>query len=674
LTGPAFAAAVTLALTAGFALTGSADAASAAPAVAPAAAVDETFEPDDCPVDVPAEHAERVTCWELVVPESRAPESDPAKTIRLPVAVIASRNPNPAEDPLVFPTSGGPGAGSFSSLWYFLDYADWAAQDRDIILIEQRGDALAEPTLDCPEMDLEHFIEDGARLSGAEADARYFEQMQACRDRLADEGIDLGAYTSAASAADLADLRTALGYDRWNLYGISYGARLAMTTMRDRPEGLRSVILDGPFPPNVNFIESLPTGYMTALDHLLAECAADADCDTAYPDLEESYARLLDDAAETPIPVMVKNPSDGTPLRLDAADGDLTRGLYDGLYNADLVRVLPFLVDQLSEGNTSAILPLAQRNADFAGYGAEGLKFSIDCAEEVPFNDDARLAEALAADPLLEHFDSYGRFREDCEVWAVPTLSAVENQAVASEIPTLIMNGGYDPVTPLAFGQAAAEQLSTRYLYEFPSMGHGSVWENWVDPCPASIAQQFLVDPAVEPDSSCIAAMAPTDFLTTEDIYPTTAIYRFNRDVVEERDPVQLAIAALTVVMLVGTLAYAAVYGIAWLIRRRGGAPPGAVLAAGTAAALNVGYAGALAFIMLNTDPLILGFGIPPGARPLAIAPLVAIPVTIVLTIVVVRAWMGSDGKLLHRVVLSLAAVASIVFAVWLIARGLLIL
>jgi hypothetical protein len=98
------------------------------------------------------------------------------------------------------------------------------------------------------------------------------------------------------------------------------------------------------------------------------------------------------------------------------------------------------------------------------------------------------------------------------------------------------------------------------------------------------------------------------------------------------------------------------------------------VLAAGTAAALNVGYAAALAYIVRNTDPLILGFGIPPEARPLAIAPLVAIPVTIVLTIVVVRAWIGSEGTVFHRVMLSLAACASIVFAVWLIARGLLII
>jgi pimeloyl-ACP methyl ester carboxylesterase len=653
---------------------GSAGAAAAAVDVRSATTVDEVFERDECPVEVPSEHADRVTCHVLIVPERRTPDADPEKTLRLPVAVIESRSGDSVGDPLVFPTSGGPGAGSFSSLWYFLDHADWAGQDRDIILMEQRGDALAEPTLDCPELDVEHFIEDGVMLSGAAADARYFEQVQACRDRLAEEGIDLSAYTSAESATDLVALRAALGYDTWNLYGVSYGARLAMTMMRDHPEGLRSVILDGPFPPNVNFFESLPTGYMTALDHLLAECAAAADCDDAYPQLEASYARLLDDAEENPIPVMVENPADGSPLRLDVADGELTRGLYDALYNADLVRVLPFLIDQLSQGSTSPMLPLAQRNVDFQGYVTEGLDFSVDCAEEAPFNDDARLAEALAADPLLEHFHSHEGFREECAIWAVPALTDFENQAVASEIPTLIMNGGYDPVTPLVYGEAAAAGLTTRFLYAFPSMGHGSVWENWVDPCPASIAEQFLVAPAVEPDSSCIAAMPSTDFLTTDDIYPTTAIYRFNRDVVQDRDPVQIAVATLTAVVLLGTLVYALAYGVAWLIRRRGGAPPGAVLAAGTAAALNVAYAGALAYMVLNTDPLILGFGVPPGMRPLAIAPLVAVPVTIVLTIVVVRAWIGSDGTLFHRIMLTLAAGASIVFAVWLIARGLLII
>lgn len=652
-------------------LAGSTGAAAAAPS--PAAVVDDPLKRAECPVEVPSEHADRVTCHVLVVPERRTDEADPEKTLRLPVAVIESRAAEAAADPLVFPTSGGPGGGTLDSLWYFLDYADWVG-DRDIILIEQRGDALAGPTLNCPELDTAHLIVDGVLLTGSEAAARRAEQVRACHERLTAEGIDLGAYTSAESVTDLADLRAALEYDMWNLYGVSYGSRLAMTVMRDRPEGLRSVILDGAYPPNVNWFESLPTGFMSALDALLGACAAAADCEEVYPELEQSLESLLDSAAQTPIPVVVDSPADGSPVRLDIGDTELTGGLFDALYDPNVVRVLPFLIDQLARGNTDSVLPLAQRSVDFRDRFTEGLELSVDCAEEAPFNDDARIAEAMAADPILEHFAVRETFREDCATWAVPPLSEIENQAVASSIPTLIMTGGYDPVTPLAFAEAAAEQLSAHHLFEFPTMSHGSVWQNWVDGCPASIAEQFLRDPSVPPVSSCIAAMPPTDFLTTEDIHPTTAFYRLNSDVLEGREPIQIGIAVLTIAVLAGTLVYGLVYGIAWLIRRRGAAPAATVLVAATASALYLAFAAALAQVMLNTDPLILAFGIPPAALALSLIPIVAVAVTILLTIVVVRAWIGGDGALLHRVLLSVSTAASILFAAWLIARGLLIL
>jgi pimeloyl-ACP methyl ester carboxylesterase len=638
-------------------------AASEASATTPAAAAEteDRLESADCPVEVPPEHADRVSCSILTVPERRTPDADPEKTLQLPVAVISSAGREPTDDPLVFPTSGGPGGSSLGVLWYFLDHADWAG-DRDIIVVEQRGDALANPTLDCPELDTEHFIvEGGALLGGSAAAERWGQQLSACHSRLIEQGVDLAAYTSAESVADLVDLRAALEYDEWNLYGVSYGSRLALTVMRDHPEGLRSVILDGPFPPNINWFETLPTGFMTALDALVAQCADDAACDEHYPQLRQSLGRLLDSAADAPIPVTVKNPADGSPLRVDVSDVDLTGGLFDALYDPDVLRALPYLIDQLERGNTSSMIPLAQRSIDGRGILAEGLDMSVTCAEEAPFNDDAFVAEALTADPILEHFEVRSGFRQDCATWAVPPLAAVENQAVASDVPTFIANGGYDPVTPLAYGEAAATQLSHAYLYEFPAMGHGSVWANWIDPCPASMAEQFLADPATEPDSSCIAAMPATVFLTTDDIHPTTAIYRFADDVVQDPDPWQVGIAVATVLVLIATLVYALGYGLSWLVRRGGDAPPVAVLAAG------------FGFVLTRTDPLILAFGVPPAARVLVIAALIAIALTVLLAVLLVRAWRLEEGSRFHRVALTVSAAGSVAFAIWVIARGLLI-
>ena len=540
-------------------LPASAAVATNAPRVAAIASVADDIEETDCPVDVPAAHAERVTCGVLIVPERRTEGSDPARTLELPLAVISSRTSDPASDPLVFPTTGGPGGGTLSALWYFLDYADWAG-DRDIILIEQRGDLLAEPSLDCPELDTEHFIVDGVLVSGEEAAALRLERLQMCRDRLVEEGVDPAAYTSTESAADLADLRTVLGYDEWNLYGVSYGARLALTTMRDYPDGLRSVILDGVYPPHVNRHEGAPAGFLDAVNKLLADCAAHADCSEVYPDIEEDLAAVLDRAAEEPLSVTVKHPEDGTPVRLDLRDTELTQGLFDAFYDPEVIRALPFLIDRLAGGDAGAAVPLAQRSLDTADLRAEGLEQSIECAEEVPFNSDELVAAATAADPLLEHLSLFDGVREGCALWAVPPLSALENEAVVSGIPTLLTSGGYDPITPAAWAESAAVTLSSHYLYTFPAMGHGSVWANWIDDCPASIAQQFLRDPAVEPDASCISD-APPDVLTSKDIHATSAIYRFDADVVRDRDPLTIAIAGVSLLIFLATLIYAAAYG-----------------------------------------------------------------------------------------------------------------
>ena len=319
------------------------------PASVPLEVAEELAE-TDCAVEVPERYAARVTCHVLEVPRSRVPGADPAMTLRLPVAVIASTSRDPETDPLVFPTAGGPGAGSLGALGYFFEHADWALQDRDVIVMEQRGGTLADPTLDCPELDTAEFIVDGELLSGERGDARRLAQLQQCRDRLVAEGIDLAAYTSRESAADLAALRLALGYDEWNLYGLGYGSRLALTVMRDQAEGLRAVILDGVLPPEINRYEQLPAAYLASVQTLFADCAADADCAAVYPDLPARLSDLLDQTRQSPLEITVKHPVDGTPVRMALTDADLSSGLFDAFSDADLVRVLPYLIDRLADG------------------------------------------------------------------------------------------------------------------------------------------------------------------------------------------------------------------------------------------------------------------------------------------------------------------------------------
>lgn len=633
------------------------------------AAIEDAFQPADCPVQVPEQERRRVTCGVLTVPERRSSDADPAKTLSLPVAVITSRSPL-APDPLVIPTTGE----GFSSLGRFLEHADWVDAERDIILVEQRGDARAELSLDCPELETRHFVVDGALLTGAEARARRTAQIEACRVRLTDAGVDLAAYTSAESAADLADLRTALEYDEWNLYGGSYDSRLALTAMRDRPEGLRAVILDGVYPPNINRYEATPAGFTGAIATLVADCAADAGCDQQYPSLEKDLSSLLAQTAETPLSVMVKDPADRSPIRWDVTDTDLVGILFHALSDADVVRVLPFVIDRLGHGDAEALVPLAQRALDDADRSIEGRDLSIDCAEEAPFNDDARIATALAADPILAHYALSSGFRDDCTAWAVPALGENENAAVTSAIPTLLMTGAYDPATPPAFSDAAAASLAVNYLFTIPGQARSPLWTDSEDDCAATIARQFLTDPVTAPDATCIEAMPPIAFLTGADIDSAAGVSRIDVDLVQDRDPLQIAVAALTMLIFAATLVYAALYGLAWLGRRRGEAPGGLVLVAATSSGLNLAYAGVLGFLLLSADPLILAFGLPSGAWPIVILPFAALGAAILLIVSLVRAWMQEEGTVFHRVVLTVSAAASAGFAAWLLVRGLLAL
>src|SRR6185503_15624183 len=98
------------------------------------------------------------------------------------------------------------------------------------------------------------------------------------------KGVDPASATSAENAADVNDLRLALGYDQWNLYGVSYGTRLALTVVRDYPQSVRSVILDSVYPLQVNLYTDLPENFDRALKVLFETCAADADCSSTYPD------------------------------------------------------------------------------------------------------------------------------------------------------------------------------------------------------------------------------------------------------------------------------------------------------------------------------------------------------------------------------------------------------
>jgi pimeloyl-ACP methyl ester carboxylesterase len=228
-------------------------------------------------------------CGYLVAPENR---SQPiGRTIRLAVAIVPPVSPTPAPDPIVY-LAGGPGGSAIAAAPGLIDAG--FNRDRELILVDQRGVVgFSKPALACPESARFVARRVGLVYDAASTGRRQVAATRACHRRLAEAGIDLAAYNTTENAADFADLRTALEIPEWNVFGVSYGTDLALTVMREHPEGIRSVTLDSVVPPQTvspgGFWDNAREGF----DNVFAACAAQRRCHERHPQVRKTFTRLV---------------------------------------------------------------------------------------------------------------------------------------------------------------------------------------------------------------------------------------------------------------------------------------------------------------------------------------------------------------------------------------------
>ena len=220
-----------------------------------------------------------VQCGYLTVLENRAKPD--GRRIRIFVMRAPAVSATPKRDPVVYLSGGPGGAGSFEVAFMVKHGLN---ADREVIFVDQRGTHRADPRLGCPGW--EQFGYDAVSLpfaaeSTTAADAA---AIKACRDQWAAAGVDLAAYNSTENAADIAELRVALGIDSWNVYGVSYGSKLALIVLRDHPQGIRSVVLDSVSPPTNNIVETWWSAPASSFKAIFAACAAQAACAKRLPE------------------------------------------------------------------------------------------------------------------------------------------------------------------------------------------------------------------------------------------------------------------------------------------------------------------------------------------------------------------------------------------------------
>lgn len=463
------------------------------------------YEPAACPWKLPEGQTEgqTVSCGFAVVPELHRNPTGP--TIRLPVAVFKSASPTPAPDPVIY-LQGGPGGAVDDFISGFLDtkIGTYTA-DRDLIVFDQRGIGFAQPTLDCPEVKAQEFADAAVNSGTTEKIDHEITSVLGCRDRLVGQRINLGAYTSAESAADVNDIRAVLGYEKLNLLGVSYGTRIALTIMRDFPNAVRSAVLDSSVPLQANLIEDNFANFDRALNLLFAGCVADQACTTKYPAFPEDFSAVIAQLNTQPVTTTYTDAKTEkkTPVVIDGVT--LMSLISEMLYDANATRYIPQLVAQVKAGQM-ALLSLVL-NA-FGPTGADvnvGAYFSTLCSEEVPFNDRERATAAarsvrpelqpLAANDVRENF-------EVCAQWPTQPLNPVETQAVTSDLPTLVLSSDNDPATPPSYGQQVAQTLPKGFLVTFPGIGHSILGNG--GSCGTALIFAFINDPTKQPATDCV--------------------------------------------------------------------------------------------------------------------------------------------------------------------------
>ena len=610
-------------------------------------------------------------CGYVVVPLRHA-EPDGA-TIHLPVAV--RRAAAGAPDPLLL-AQGGPGGDAFKVFSILVQPTGDLSTSRDIVIFNQRGTPYAEPELTCPETDAA--LADILAADSEEGERLYNEAMAACYDRLLAEGIDLSAFNSLENAADVPLIARALGYDEYNFYGVSYGTLLGLHLMRNHPEGLRSVILDSVVPPDVNFLSEIAASEDRVFGEVFAACAADPACAAAYPNLEARFYALVAQYDQLPVDMTLTDPETGQSYDTYLDGRGLRSVLYQLLYVPRMAAVLPSVIANIEAGDLrylEAMWPLLV----FDQLVAEGMYNSVICAEDADIDVAAVPLDGVRPEIAATAVDSLQSIIDGCARWQVEPLPPSVDDPVVSDIPTLLLSGRFDPVTPPAFAAVAAVGLSNATNLVDPTAAHGVAFQN---DCINGIILDFLADPSAPPDSSCLAAAEPLDFVP-----PDAVTLPLLADVNQLRPRVLVAFGVAAVLLLV-VLSPFLLWPIVYLVRVFGDKPEaraaadrrvrwlgrGLLLAFG-ALALVFGV-GLLGFVVAAVSDLTLAtaLALPGAAAPLLWLPIILLALAVAAVVALVLMWRRpGSGSLPGKVYHTIVAVCAVVLVVLIATQGLLL-
>ncbi|MFY2559643.1 alpha/beta hydrolase [Corallococcus terminator] len=441
--------------------------------------------------------APQAQCGTYEVFEDRAAKS--GRKLSLRVVVVPALAAQPQPDPLVF-LAGGPGQAATRTAQMLLA-VERIRRHRDIVLVDQRGTGDSSP-LDC------ELHEEGEGLSARFEEGDAPRRLRECRERW---NADVRQYTTPIAMEDLDEVRAALGYEKLNLWGVSYGTRAALVYMRQFPERVRTAILDGVAPMGLYLPLYMPRDGQRALELLLSHCEQDAVCEKTFPKLRSRTEALLAKLAEAPARVKVPHPLTGVPEDIVLSQQAFLGALFTQLYSAEGASLVPLMLDRVTRDDWAPFVALSVGSGDTLERTlSRGLQFAVICAEDTPF----LTKEAVEREAKGTWFGARMglEMMAVCEGWPRATLPPGYRDAVVSDVPTLLLSGELDPVTPPAWGEEAKRTLKHGLHVVVPGVGHNAL----VADCARSLMVDLVAKGSVEGlNPSCGGSLSRPPFFTS---------------------------------------------------------------------------------------------------------------------------------------------------------------
>jgi len=393
-----------------------------------------------------------------------------------------------------FPLAGGPGQSAIET-YPATGYTNAIRKDRDVVLVDQRGTGGSAP-LKCDLRD----ITNAQAVLGEEIPA---ERLRACREQLS-QTADLTQYTTSIFADDLDDVRAALGYEKIDVFGTSYGTRAALVYLRQHGNRVRSIGLEGVASPKYRIPLSFSRSLQSSIDQIIERCETTPACEQSYPDLRKEFDALLARLDKEPAKADVA--VGGSKQTVTISKGLFVSTLRPVLYVPEVISLFPLMIHKAYQGDWRiyASVALQVRTAIDRALNRD-MSLSVICSEDVPGTTEAMIGDATAGTYLGDY--QMRQYQNYCREWPQGHAPADFHAPVHSDVPALLISGALDPVTPLAVSRETARDLSNSQIVALNNGTHGTG-----SPCIDGLIAKFVAT-ARTVDASCTDEMKLGPFL-----------------------------------------------------------------------------------------------------------------------------------------------------------------